>query len=298
MWQRTELTLSRVYHNATIAAFTTAQLQIVHTPTSPESNSLLATLPKAVYRRLLPDLEAITLRAGEVLIHPTGRLHFAYFPTDSVVAVSYAVKQGGTMAKAWAVGNEGMVGISLILGSPERDEGADVQIGGTAYRLPAAVLLREFRRAGALQHLLLRYVFAVVTQASQLVVCGHHHPIEQRLCCFLSRVFDPIAGDKVALTQEQIARSLGVRRVSITTEAGRLQAAGVIEYQRGHVRLVSRKKLEERSCVCASIIRNAFEAVSHRTTVSATKEVFKVTPLPISFHPSWVAKLPPLSGHW
>ena len=226
------------------------------------ANRLLAALPEAAYRRLLPDLEATTFQVGDVLIRPAEPLEFVYFPTDSVVTVSYAVNEDGAMAKAWPVGNEGMVGISLILGGLERDKGADIQIGGTAFRLPAAVLLREFGRAGALQHLLLRYVFALITQASQLGVCSHHHPIEQRLCRFLSRVFDRVAGEEVALTQERIARLLGVRRVSITQAAVQLQESGVIAYRRGHVRLVSRKKLEERSCACASIIRLTFEAVS------------------------------------
>jgi hypothetical protein len=221
-------------------------------------------LSKAAYGRLLPDLEATVLRVGEVIIRPAKRLQFVYFPTDSVIAVSCAVKKGGAMVKAWPVGNEGMVGISLILGSAERDKGADVQIGGTAFRLPAAVLLREFGRSGELQHLLLRYVFALLTQASQLGVCGHYHPIEQRLCRFLSRIFDRVDGDEVALTQDRIAYLLGVRRSSISIVAGRLHAAGVIEYKRGHVRLVSRKKLEERTCTCADIIRLAFEAVSQK----------------------------------
>lgn len=226
------------------------------------ANRLLAALPQAAYRRLRPDLEATILHVGEVLIRPAGRMPFAYFLTDSVVTISYAVKETGAMAKAWPVGNEGMVGISLILGSPERDNGAAVQIGGTAFRLPAAVLLREFGRAGALQHLLLRYVFALITQASQLGVCGHHHPIEQRLCRLLLRVFDRVSAEEVALTQEQIAYLLGVRRASITNVAGQLQAVGAIDYSRGHIRLINRKMVEERSCACAAIIRGAFEAVS------------------------------------
>ena len=122
------------------------------------ANRLLAALPESAYRRLLPDLEATTFQVGDVLIRPAEPLEFVYFPTDSVVTVSYAVNEEGAMAKAWPVGNEGMVGISLILGGLERDKGADIQIGGTAFRLPAAALLREFGRAGALQHLLLRYV--------------------------------------------------------------------------------------------------------------------------------------------
>jgi CRP-like cAMP-binding protein len=165
------------------------------------------------------------------------------------------------MAKAWPVGREGMVGISLFLDGPTHDNRADVQVGGFAFRLPAFALLAEFRRASAFQHLLLRYVFALMTQASQLGVCSHHHPIEQRLCRFLSRLFDRVSGDEVAITHELMGALLGVRRVSITQAALKLQAAGIIEYSRGHVKLISRKKLETRSCACGALIRRAFEVV-------------------------------------
>jgi hypothetical protein len=219
-------------------------------------------LPEAAYRRLLPDLEVISLRVGDTLFHTAGRLVFAYFPTSSIVTLSYAVEENGAMAKAWPVGCEGMAGISLFLGGPRRDNRADVQIGGLAYRLPAAALKAEFRRAGDLQHVLLRYVFALFTQASQLGVCSHYHPIGQRLCRFLSRLFDRVPGDEVFITQVRMAELLGVRRVTITMAASHLHAAGIIEYYRGHIKLIDREKLEEHSCSCGAIIRRAFAAVS------------------------------------
>jgi len=229
---------------------------------SPKANTLLAALPTAAYRRLLPDLEAITLFAGGVLFRPADRLKFAYFPTTSIVTLSYAIEEDGTMAKAWPVGREGMVGISLFLGGPRRDNRADTQIGGGAYRLPASALRAEFRKAGALQQLLLRYLFALVTQASQLGVCSHYHSIEQRYCRFLCSLFDRVPGDEVFITQERIGTALGVRRESITEVAFRLQAAGLIEYRRGRVRIVSPKKLEKHACSCGQIIRRAFAAVT------------------------------------
>jgi len=229
---------------------------------TPKENQLLAALPAGSYRRLLPDLEAIALRTGETLVRPTGRLLFAYFPTTSIVTSCYAVRRDRAMAKAWPVGREGVLGISLFLGSRKRDNGADVQLGGAAFRLPAAALLAEFKRAGEFQEVLLRYVFALVTQASQLAVCANHHPIEQRLCRFLGRLFDRVSGDEVTMTQERIAELLGVRRVSITGASTRLRAAGIIEYRRGHLKVISRPKLDERACSCGAIIRRAFEAVT------------------------------------
>lgn len=228
---------------------------------TPKANRLLAALPEAAYRRLLPNLEAATLRVGEPLFRPAGRLQFAYFPTSAIVTLSYPINEGGAMAKAWPVGREGMVGISLFLGGPKRDNRADVQVGGLAFRLAAADLLVEFRRANAFQNLLLRYVFALMTQASQLGLCNHYHPIEQRLCRFLSRLFDRVPGDEVAITHERMGELLGVRRESITEAALQLQTAGIIEYRRGHVKVISRKKLEARACACGAVIRRAFEVV-------------------------------------
>ena len=235
--------------------------QILRASTSPKANRLLAALPEAAYRRLLPDFEATTLRVGEVLFHKAGRLQYAYFPTSAVATLSYAVEEGRPMAKAWPVGREGVVGVSIFLGNGRREHNATVQVAGLAVRLPAAALMNEFRRAGMLQHLLLRYVFALVTQASQLGVCNYHHPIEQRLCRFLSLGFDRVAGDRIAFTHQHIAELLGVRRESITEAASRLQSQGVIEYQRGNIRLISRKKLQERSCPCGAIIQRAFQSV-------------------------------------
>jgi len=231
-------------------------------PSSARDNALLAALPEAAYCRLLPDLEATTLRVGDVLFRRTGRPSFAYFPTRSTVSLLYAADTAGAMATAWPVGREGMVGISLFLGVQKLDNQADVQIGGTAFRLPAPALLAEFRRASALQHLLLRYVFALITQASQLGVCNHYHSVEQRLCRFLLRAFEHVGGEQTDLTQGRIAQLLGVRRVSITHAAMSLQSDGLIEYVRGRVTLLDRNKLAERSCVCAAIIARAFAAVT------------------------------------
>lgn len=229
---------------------------------TPKANRLLAALPHAAYRRLLPDLEATTLHAGRTLFRPGDRVQSAFFPTNSAVTVSYALGGPGTMAIASPIGREGMVGISLFLGSQRRDSRADVEFGGLAFRLPASALLAEFGRAQALQRVLLRYVFALMAQASQLGLCSHYHPLEQRLCRFLSRAFDRVAADELVVTQSRIAEFLGVRRATVTLAAGHLQSAGIIESVRGRVVLINRRKLEKRACACNAIIRRAFEAVT------------------------------------
>jgi Crp-like helix-turn-helix protein len=234
---------------------------ILDASAAPMANQLLAALPAAAYRRLLPHLEAITLSLDQPLFARPGPNQFAYFPTESIITLSYAVEEGA-MAKAWPVGREGMVGISLILGGPDGDSRADVQFAGRAFRIAAAPLRAEFRRGGTLQHLLLRYVSALITQASQLGVCGQHHFLEQRLCRFLSRACDRVGRDELFVTQERIAKLLSVRREGITEVALRLQNAGIISYRRGHITLVNRKELAARACACGEIIRRAFASVS------------------------------------
>jgi CRP-like cAMP-binding protein len=235
---------------------------VLAAPSSARENALLAALPDAAYRRLLPDLQAITLQAGEVLFQPSGRIQFAYFPSRSTITLMYAADAAGALANAWPAGREGMVGISLFLGVGKLDSQAQVQLGGEAFRLPAAALQAEFRRAGALQQLLLRYVFALITQSSQLGICNHSHTVDQRLCRVLLRSFDRAGEGQIAITQGQIGDLLGVRRVSVTRAAMCLQGDGLIEYVRGHVRLLDRRRLEQRSCVCAGIIARAFATVT------------------------------------
>jgi CRP-like cAMP-binding protein len=229
---------------------------------SPKTNALLGALPASAYRRLLPHLQAASLAVDETLFSPGSPMRYVYFPTTSIVTLAYAVEADGRMAKAWPVGREGVVGIALLMGSSRRDNRANVQIAGLAYRLPASAVIAEFRRAEAFHGLLLRYVFALVTQASQLGVCSHYHPVEQRLCRFLLRLFDRVSAPEVTITHERIAALLGVRRTSITLAAGALQAAGFIEYRRGQIRVVNERGLAERSCACTAIIRRAFAEVT------------------------------------
>jgi CRP-like cAMP-binding protein len=226
---------------------------------TPKANALLAALPESVYRRLLPDLEATRLRQGDTLLAPGKTMKYAYFPTGSIVALLHEADAVGTPPKAWPVGREGVLGISVFLGTPPFVTHADIEIGGDAYRLPARALLAEFRRGGAFQQLLLRYVFALIMQSLQLGICGQSHTIEQRLCGFLLFAFDRV-GDELGITQERMAQLLGTRRVSITKAAMQLQQDDLIEYVRGRVTLVNRKKLEERTCACTAIIRRTFEA--------------------------------------
>lgn len=226
---------------------------------TPRQNHLLAALPAAVYQRLLPYLELVTLPRGQILFPPPGKMRYAYFPTTSIVTFSYAIDKSAS-AKAWHVGNEGVAGLSSLC-SPIRNDQTEVQTAGHAFRLAVHALRAEFRRGGAFQQLLLRYLQALITHVSQLGVCNQYHTLDKRLCRFLLRAFDQAPANELAITQQRTADLLGVRRVGITEAIGRLQAAGIIRCGRGHLTLLSRRKLEARACACYAAIKKEFDGL-------------------------------------
>ncbi len=220
-------------------------------------NQLLAALPAAAFERLAGYLERVPMRLGEMLYEPGEQLQHAYFPVSSIVSLHYVMETGASASVA-GVGNEGMVGISLFMGGDTTPSSAVVQTAGVAYRLERRWLKQEFERSGALQHLLLRYTQALMTQMTQTAVCNRHHSVEQQLCRWLLVTLDRIPSGEIVMTQELVAGMLGVRREGITEAAGRLQDAGVIRYRRGHIAVLERAGLETRVCECYAVVRKEF----------------------------------------
>jgi CRP-like cAMP-binding protein len=223
-------------------------------PHSPKENQLLASLPAADYERLLPEMELVPMPLGWVVYESGGHQGYVYFPTNSIVSLLY-VMENGASAEMAVTGNEGLVGIALFMGGETTPSRAVVQSAGHAYRLKAAVLRREFEHGGALQHLLLRYTQALITQMAQTAVCNRHHSVEQQLCRWLLLSLDRLPGSELSMTQELIANMLGVRREGVTEAAGNLQKAGLIHYNRGHITVLDRPKLETQVCECYAVVK-------------------------------------------
>ena len=194
----------------------------------PRQNHLLAVLPTADFERLHPHLKLIPLALGEVLYEPGMGLRYVYFPTDSIVSLLYVMADGAS-AEIAVVGNEGVIGISLFMGGETTPSRAVVQSAGHAFRLPGHVLKEEFTRGGSMQHLLLRYTQALLTQMAQTAVCNRHHSLDQQLCRWLLLSLDRLSVNELVMTQELIANMLGVRREGVTEAAGNLQQAGLIQ---------------------------------------------------------------------
>ena len=228
------------------------------TAASPKDNRLLAAMPRPEYQQIVRSLERVPMLLGQSVYESGEAQGFVYFPTTSIVSLLYVLADGAT-AEIAVAGHEGLVGIALFMGGETTPSRAVVQSAGEGYRLRAAVLKKEFERGGALQQLLLRYTQALITQMAQTAVCNRHHSVDQQLCRWLLLSLDRLPGNRLVMTQELIANMLGVRREGVTEAAGHLQGAGLIEYSRGRITVLDRKRLEKRVCECYSVVKNEYD---------------------------------------
>ena len=224
----------------------------------PHQNHLLRALPKDESDRLLPRLELVPMALGQVLYESGSKLRHVYFPTTAIVSLLYVMEDGAS-AEIAVVGNEGLVGVALFMGGETTPSRAVVQSAGHAYRLKGQLLKDEFTRAAALQHLLLRYTQALLTQMAQTAVCNRHHSVDQQLCRWLLLSLDRLPSNKLTMTQELIANMLGVRREGVTDAAGKLQTAGLIKYSRGEITVLDRIGLETKACECYQVVKKEFD---------------------------------------
>jgi len=235
----------------------------------PRDNRLLASLPDADYQVLASHLELMTMPLGLSVYESGDAQGFVYFPADSIVSLLYVLENGASTEIA-VTGNEGLVGISLFMGGESTPSRAVVQSAGRGYRVRGTLLKKLFESSGDVQHLLLRFTQALITQMTQTAVCNRHHAVEQQLCRWLLLMLDRRSSNEVVMTQELIANMLGVRREGVTEAAGKLQAAGLIEYSRGHIRVLDRPRLESTVCECYGVVKREYDRLLPATRVFAT----------------------------
>ena len=227
-------------------------------PADLSKNHLLAVMPRDVLDRWLPHFEWVDMPMGMVLYESSAALSHVYFPTDAIVAIMCATESGAS-AEIAVVGNEGMVGISLFMGGGTTPSRGVVQSAGHGVRLKSTLMKDEFDRGGAAMHLMLRYTQALITQMAQTAVCNRHHKLDQQLCRWLLLSLDRVTGSELVMTQELIARMLGVRREGVTEAALSLQNAGLISYRRGRITVLNRAGLEARSCECYKVVKTEYD---------------------------------------
>ncbi len=222
------------------------------------ANHLLSALDQSDFKRLESHLEWVGMPAGQVLYEPGSKIQYAYFPTSALISIGYIFEDGASAEMA-CVGNEGLLGISICMGSDSSPSTALVHNAGYGYRIKANILKEEFNRGGTLFHVLLRYMQALITQMSQTAVCNRHHCIDQQLSRFLLLGIDRVPNNRLDMTQDVIASSLGVRREGVTAAAGKLQKSGLISYSRGQITVLDRKGLEKVTCECYKVVKEEFD---------------------------------------
>lgn len=222
-------------------------------------NRFLAVLPTRVYKRLAAQMDRVRLSFGSILYEPGDPLQYAYFPNDSIISLLSPVEDRSTL-EVGIIGNEGVVGLSALLGVRDSPNRAIVQGAGSAMRIKTAMLLREARADVSLQRLLNRQIHALMTQISQSAVCNRFHRVDARLARWLLMTRDRSGSDEFRLTHDFLSDMLGVRRVGVTNSATVLQRKKLIEYSRGHITILDLAGLNAVACSCYSIVKDEYDS--------------------------------------
>jgi CRP-like cAMP-binding protein len=217
-------------------------------------NRLLALLPKTEYSNLSLKLKSVRFKKKTLLYHTGDQIKYCYFLTAGIVSLLSVAREGKTMEVAM-VGNEGIIGISVLLQTDKTPYDAITQTEIEALKIDAAVLKAEFEQDASLRAALLGYFYALLCQISQIAVCNHFHTVEQRLARRLLMSKDCLRSNTFPMTQEFSAYLLGVPRTNVTMTASILQRAGLIRYKRGTVTIINEKGLADAACDCYKIIR-------------------------------------------
>jgi CRP-like cAMP-binding protein len=233
-------------------------LPVSATASIPPRNHLLASLSAPELEALGPRLRRVKLPLGKTLYESGQPVTCAYFPTTSIVSLHYVMRDGAS-AEVADVGNEGMLGISLLLGGDRTTSRAAVHTAGEAYVIGARALHEVLTHAPGLQRLLLRYTQALIAQMTQTAGCIRHHSIEQQVSRWLLRTLDRMPTADVVMTQEHIAAMLGVRRESVTEAAQALKSHGLIRYHRGCITVLDRPGLSAHACECYAAVKGEFD---------------------------------------
>ncbi len=220
----------------------------------PKDNQILAALPADEYERILPHLENFHLVLGDVLSRPDEPIEYVYFPHRGTISV-ISMMEDGSQIEAGVIGNEGMFGLPVVLGTDSAPFLATVQIADGSSRMRTDALREELGRGGRLRHLLLRYGQAFFVQVAQTAACNRRHNIDERLARWLLMCQDRAKSNELGMTHEFLSIMLGVRRAGVSVAAARLQSEGVIKYRHGHITIVDREGLESISCECYRVVK-------------------------------------------
>ncbi|WP_458757631.1 Crp/Fnr family transcriptional regulator [Afipia sp. TerB] len=220
-------------------------------------NKLLAKIPAEELNLVRPHLREVELRYMQVLSEPDEPISHVYFPTQGVVSLVNEPDDGEIVEFA-TIGNEGMAGFPVLLGSSTMPSRVFVQVQGAGFRMGAAELLDVLKRTPVFQGLLMRYVMALLNQIAQSTSCNRLHEVQERCARWLLHTHDRVNGNSFTLTQEFLSQMLGVHRPTVSIAARMLQQAGLIRYSRGYIEVIDREGLESAACNCYRLIADHY----------------------------------------
>src|SRR5512135_2315009 len=224
----------------------------------PHTNRLLGLLAPKDYQRLRPHLQPIPLEYRQSLYRANKPIGFVYFIETGVGSLVNTMRNGEA-AEVGTIGNEGVVGLPVVLGDDRAPTSVYVQVPGAGLRMKATLFKKELARSASMRTVMLHYAHAFFNQVAQSAACNHFHSLEQRCCRWLLMTHDRMHSDEFLLTQEFLAMMLGVRRTGVSAAASTLQRAGLIRYKLGNVTIIDRHGLIRRSCECYGVSKKEFD---------------------------------------
>lgn len=221
-------------------------------------NRILAALPGEEFERLRPHMERVKLTRGQPVIVPEKSIRDFYFPLTCLLSLVTTMVDGASV-ESGTIGREGMSGVPVLLDARQTTMPTFVQVSGEALRVRADVVKAAYDSGGVVRKLLNRYIHTLIVVSSHSAACNRLHGLEARFCKWLLMSSDGIGSEEVGLTQEFLAVMLGVRRAGVTEAALKVQAAGLISYGRGLIRILDRPRLERSACECYARMRAEYE---------------------------------------
>jgi CRP-like cAMP-binding protein len=233
-------------------------LASVRTHARAHANRLLELLPAKDYERLHPHLKRVALKYRQSLYQAFKPAKFVYFIETGVGSLVNTMANGNA-SEVGTVGNEGVIGLPLLLGDTQAPTSLYIQVPGVGLRMEASLFKTELARSASMRVVMHHYAHAFFNQVAQSAACNQFHTLQQRCCRWLLMTHDRMQAEDFLLTQEFLAMMLGVQRTGVSIAASALQRAGLIRYKRGNVTIINRRGLERLSCECYAVSKKEFD---------------------------------------
>jgi CRP-like cAMP-binding protein len=223
-------------------------------------NLWISALPAADRKRIEPHLNERPFAQGQMLYDAGEALDEVWFPLNGVVSLMTVLSEDH-MVETAAIGREGLVGVTCGPLNARASSRAIAQLDGSAACCPADVFSDALSRSEAMREALSRFTESLFAQVQQTAACNAQHRLDERMARWLLTLHDRADGDRVRLTQSDIAGMLGVRRATVSEVGSEIEGKGLIRRGRGWIEVLDRPGLEKASCGCYALISSVMKAL-------------------------------------